>query len=438
MSGGSHRGRSIAGRVAALMGLVVLIAATVFLSVDLCKEPTAPSPTVKTSLRAHGELKVGAARVEIAPPFPVSRAGYGLAGPSSVTSGTAIYARAMVLEVGNQRLSLVLVDTLYVTSELRQAIASNSKSTVFVIATHTHSSLGGFDRRLVAQMAGAGRFRHDVETSIVTAAKAAIGVAEQHMRQAHIEVSEPHDTKAFTVARSGSNADRQLTVVKFVAENVNAPSTIAQWIMFAAHPTMVSVDSTQLDGDWPGRLSQQYEGNGGQTTFVFQTAVGNSSIDRSQHQTPDEFAHAVAREIDALNFTPHPPSMDLGLSEVQMPLPKLDASRLVPRLLSRLVENSICYDNATFASVSLLRLGDFSMQFFPFEVTAEASAELLAQRPGHVTISLANGYMGYLESTQRLGDGSGEGSRQYFGAELFHAVRDAMDLTNRSVSTNDQ
>ena len=132
----------------------VLVIAIVFLllagvgfataSVDRCGEWPKQEPALSFVARGRGELKVGAARVDFSLPFPVPAGGYGPF-PGSVSKETApVSARALVLDVGAQRLGLVVLDVLLVTPQLRDAIGKDQPFPTWVIATHTHSGPGAY------------------------------------------------------------------------------------------------------------------------------------------------------------------------------------------------------------------------------------------------------------------------------------------------------
>ena len=74
--------------------------------------------------------------------------------------------RAVVLRAGDKSLALVLIDLVLIPDDLTQALearlADLALNGLVLAATHTHSSVGGFDRRILAQFAGTGRYRDDV------------------------------------------------------------------------------------------------------------------------------------------------------------------------------------------------------------------------------------------------------------------------------------
>src|SRR5215469_2540192 len=94
---------------------------------------------------AGATLKAGVARVEITPPIGLSMYGYGNRKGTSTGILDPLMARVLVLEVGEQRLALVVLDLGRVLApawvERLRANAQKScgMSYVLVVATHTHS-----------------------------------------------------------------------------------------------------------------------------------------------------------------------------------------------------------------------------------------------------------------------------------------------------------
>ena len=127
--------------------------------------------TVVSSAVGNGPLKAGAAAVDISVPWPVDIAGYGPSRPEATAWHHPIRARAVVIESGSVRTAVVSIDALLMTSEITEAVrAQTGLADAWVIATHSHSSMGGFDHRWLAQLAGTGRFRASAQKAIVEAA----------------------------------------------------------------------------------------------------------------------------------------------------------------------------------------------------------------------------------------------------------------------------
>src|SRR6185436_1491756 len=128
-----------------------------------------------------GPLRAGSFVAELPIPVPVPTVGYGLVRPEVDRVAFPLSVRAVVLAAGDERVGVVTLDLLLADQDLveaiRRSVAGLRLSTVWVAATHTHSSVGGFAWNPVAQVAGTGRFRPTIRSRVVDAAAAALTAA---------------------------------------------------------------------------------------------------------------------------------------------------------------------------------------------------------------------------------------------------------------------
>jgi hypothetical protein len=129
----------------------------------------------------------------------------------------------------------------------------------------------------------------------------------------------------------------------------------------------------------------------------------------------------VSARVDGIAVAPLDGPVALALSTRTIALPHPDASRLVPWFGRRAGENLLCRSQGPTAQVSLFALGPMRLAFVPAEVTAGAAAALEAGTGATLTVSLAGGYVGYLEARAEVEAGTGESFRQYYGPSLVEA-----------------
>jgi neutral ceramidase len=141
--------------------LLTLGSAYALASWNWCGRWSERTPVVRGQASAEGLLRAGAARVDLQPPFPVVVAGYGPLRPEASQADPRPRARAVVLSVGDVKVGLVSLELLLVPDALvaavRERAADLGLQGLVVVATHSHSSFGGYDPRLVSQLAGTGR-----------------------------------------------------------------------------------------------------------------------------------------------------------------------------------------------------------------------------------------------------------------------------------------
>ena len=108
---------------------------------------------------------------------------------------------------------------------------------------------------------------------------------------------------------------------------------------------------------------------------------------------------------------------------MQIAPPASDATRLVPRLFALPGKNFLCTSSPETADVGVLKLGTLELAAIPAEVTHASAQEL-----GLPVLSLANGYLGYVEPAELVDRAEGESKRQYYDRTLLEAFRAAVQL----------
>lgn len=415
----------------ALIALALLLAAAGALyfgaTRDRCGEWPKREPDIALLARARGALQAGAAKVDVAVPFPVPAGGYGPTRPLVDKALAPVSARAVAFTVGSQRLALVLLDTLLVTPQLRDAIAKEQPVPLIVAATHTHSGPGAFSPSAAEEYGALGAYRPEVEAALIAAARSALAEALAKQAPARLEVGDTQ-TDGVTVARSGKEVDRRVLRLRFDGE----AGPIAQVLVISAHPTTVPRGPEGLHPDWPGLLAAKLEAGNGPVTLVLQGAAGNASVDRAALPTPEAVASRLEALVSALPTKQQPEALDAAWTEVHVALPRPDARNVVPSPLRPIVENAVCDDAEDLAVLHALALGDTRLLFVPVEPSFAAGLVLEEQAHARRVVSLADGYAGYVETIENARSGEGEARRQVFPPELLERLSEGARLAGET------
>jgi neutral ceramidase len=416
----SRRRRSL--RLLLLLPLVALALAWVLASLDWCDlGPERPTQEVARA-RGQGALQVGAARVPLQPPVPApGGAGYAPPLPQMEAGALPLMARALVLQVGEARVGLLSLELVSaprsVVDGVRARVAGLGLDGVLVTATHTHSSLGGYDPRPVAQLAGMGRFRPELLEVVVAAGAQALTRAAAALEPARLELGEAA-APALVRSRSGEEApDGRLLRAAFVGGR----GTVGELLVFSAHPTLVPRHLRALDPDYPGRLAGVREAAGAGVSLVLQGAAGNASAVMAWEApggAPEAFARALALQVAEVPVAPVAVST-LGYARVQVALPEPDASRLVPGGLEDAGETLLCGSAGELAEVSALTLGPLRLVSMPGEPSVGAGRRIAEATGARAVLGLADGYLGYVETPEAVEGERGEARRQYFAPSLL-------------------
>jgi hypothetical protein len=404
-----------------VLGVVVLglVGALAFASADRCGVWPQAAPVLAGTSRGEGALLVGAAAVAVVVPEGTLVGGYGPLRTTGV-GGDPVHARATVIEAGGTRVAVVSLEVLLLPQPLVDRVRDGLGLPVVVTATHTHSSLGQFDRRPASQVAALGRFDERVEASLVTAARQAVTDAQARLTPVTMEVR-TFGTAAFVRARSGDAVDPRGLEVRFTSAT---GQRVARWLLLGAHATLAPRRSDRFDTDWPGVVAAQGDG----VTLVLQTSVGNATINREATRDEAAVAAALEQAVGSGAVLDGCGAPTLSLTSAHTPLPRPDGSRLVTWPLRGLAENALCASAEMEVEVTMLRLGCVSLLALPVE-PSYATSKALEQLTGATrVVGLANGYVGYLEPADLVREGLGEAKRQWFGPELLDWLTPASAL----------
>jgi hypothetical protein len=211
---------------------------------------------------------------------------------------------------------------------------------------------------------------------------------------------------------------------------------IAQWILFAAHPTLVPRQNQLLSPDYPGLFASAEEQNGGGVIVLVQGALGNADAvvgTDNPHQAAPEFAASLAAATARVSLTPVGP-VRMAFSRISTPLPCGDASRVTPRWLRGLGSNFFGLAAPKAAQISALQIGPLKLLSVPGEPTPGAARELEKESGVDRVAALTNGYIGYVETPELVQAGTGESKRQYLQPALLDVLARAARLAGQRLA----
>jgi neutral ceramidase len=387
-------------------------------------------PELLGQARAEGPLRAGAARVALQPPFPVVVAGYPPPRPEASQADPPLHARAVVLQVGEVRVGLVSLELMLVTAPMVEQIRARASDLglngVFVFATHSHSSFGGYDTRVVAQLVGTGSYRESSVGAAVSAASEALHQAAASLTDVTLELGEASDAGLVYSRSGGETPEGALTRV--VLRGSAGP--VAELLVFSAHPTLIPRERAYLDPDYPGRVSELREAQGG-VVLVLQGAAGNASVAFNEGKGVERaaaFAQALSGLVDRASPAAVPGATRLALARARVGLPRPDASRLVPSLTRAAGDNFLCHSAARVAEVGALALGPLELLTVPGEPTTGVGLELSRMTGATRVLGLSSDYVGYVETPELVNQSAGESKRQYYGPTLFTRLSTAAQV----------
>jgi len=405
----------------------------VLLSIDWRGHKPARPPRVALFFQATGAFSAGAARVDLRPRLPTPVAGYPPPRPIASESGP-LFARALVLRAGERSVGLASAEVLEIPEPVARAVREKGRalglSDVVVTATHTHTSFGGYDERLVARIAATGHYDEALEQHLIAKLVEALVKAQGAIRPASVKVAQTAlaGISANRDAEGGAVDDRLSAIELDDAQG----AAIARVVGFGSHATLTARDTKRLEGDWPGWAMEKLEEKGG-VAILLQGAVGDASSRPPEGPgTPAERmgARVAQAASEALSGRPQVAGEPgFAFAAVEISLPRAEADNAVPSFLRRPAANILHAVAPRKAEVALIRLPGLTLVCLPVEPTAGAAKivrerifAFVAKDEAVAIVSLAQGYLGYVEDPAVVREGKGEAKRMLFEPELLERL----------------
>ncbi|HIM27809.1 MAG TPA: hypothetical protein EYI98_07365, partial [Candidatus Marinimicrobia bacterium] len=208
-------------------------------------------------------FKAGWAKTNITPHYPLPLAGYGARkGTLVATVHDSVWARGFVFDDGFNNSAIITLDALIIPPAVTEALRIRlpeigySLDQIFMSATHTHCSVGGWANSWIGTQF-AGEYQSEIVSDLADAIIATIKKAEAKLISAKVGYAR-YDASPFTrnrlVGEKGSR-DPWLRVVKIQQES----GAVALITTFAAHATVLSHRQMNYSRDYPGALVDSLE-----------------------------------------------------------------------------------------------------------------------------------------------------------------------------------
>ena len=373
-----------------------------------------------TNHMSQGELAVGFGLALLSPTInapqdnPVKGqfrflplAGYGARhGQPARGTHDDLFVKAVALRVGNTLGVMVGVDALIIPAEVTDLAMQQlrqdpglSREQLYLSATHTHSSLGGWGEGKVAE-AFAGGFQPGVRIWFSGRIVAAVREAIADLKPAEIgqgRFAAPEFVRNRVVGQLGK-VDPQFSYI-LLKQGGGKTAVLGS---YAAHATVLSADQMEFSADYPGYWQRAVEqANGGLAVFLA-GGIGSHSPVPPQHgfAGAEQMGLLLARKLLAqLTQLPLTNSTAFGILGLPVSLPPTnvrlsDGFRLRPWLARQLLP----VRQMTF--LQAFRLGDSIWVSTPCDFSGELALgikDYLRPRSINAVITSFNGdYIGYV------------------------------------------
>ncbi len=347
-----------------------------------------------------------------------------------------VTARALLLAEPGVRVALVSVEILVIPEALEAAVrarvADLKLDALVLTATHTHAGPGGYWDSWPASRFATGPYDQSTFDRLVDDVVVAVRAAQAALGPASLSVQRA-ELAGLVQNRNGGRVGGRLLVAR-LARPSGEP--VAELVRFTAHPTILGQANRMISGDWPGRLLSL--GVRGPRLF-WQGSIGDQTVrippgavhaGEPQHAA---YARLLDDTINALATGPAEASPRLAAARVTTSLPRLSPGA-VPRLLWPATRTLLGGTLPTSATVIAVRLGPLLLVSTPAEPSETVGVHWrLVAGMDSVTLSLANGYVGYVVTEEDFATGVSETRRSYYGPELDERLARAIAAAARAV-----
>ena len=352
-------------------------------------------------------FKAGWAKTNITPSYDLPLAGYGARKGENVSDVLdSVWVRGFVFDDGFKKYAVITLDALIVppavTKKLQLLLPEigYDLSQVYMSATHTHCSVGGWaDSWLGNQFAG--EFNEKIVNDLASSIIITIKKAEEKLLNATIGFGKYNAGKFVRNRLVGDKGttDPWFRIIKIEKSN----GSIGIITSFAAHATIYSDKQMQYSRDYPGAIVDSLEqlkhidmaafcaGAVGSHSPNIKGSNGSEKISKLSSAL-FSLAFENIENIELKNINSISSILfDIPLREPHMRI--TESLRLRPWVFNRLTEESKAY-------LSLLKIGDIILVGTPCDFSGElvSNIESNAKQNNHniMVTSFNGGYIGYI------------------------------------------
>ena len=235
-----------------------------------------------------GELKAGAARVDLTPPddLQASLGGYGerMSRPAEGVHDR-VFAKALVVSDGSKRFALVTADILAFPSPFKPALVERlsdvgwTADQIMLLPSHSHTSIdmSAINPRNIFGVKQIGIYQPKLlELTIANLAQVIQEAAEGLVPVVVGTSSKRLDGWNRNRRRDDASVDPELIVTRIYTRDGRP---LAVLFNFTAHPTIMQAEQMLFSGGWPGHAQRTLEAlvGDGVTAMFFNGAQGDQS-----------------------------------------------------------------------------------------------------------------------------------------------------------------
>ncbi|MEL7144778.1 MAG: neutral/alkaline non-lysosomal ceramidase N-terminal domain-containing protein [Bacteroidota bacterium] len=217
---------------------------------------------VANKVPSAGTIKIGWSKASITPDQPTALAGYGARKANVYQSvHDSVFVRSFVFENQQGKSAIVSADLLIFPPKVLELIQDElpqglSLSNIYFTATHTHSSIGGWQPGFVGKLF-AGTYDEAIVRMIAEAVITSLQKANADTQYAKIGYRKIDQKRLIRnrLVKERGTVDPWLRLISI--KRVTGESALL--FTYAAHPTCLSYHYADLSGDYPAKVIKQLQ-----------------------------------------------------------------------------------------------------------------------------------------------------------------------------------
>lgn len=349
----------------------------------------------------------------------------------------------MILKIGNQQLAFISYDLLLITPSLYKSIVEiahqKNISAIYVSASHSHSSFGGYGNTLAEKLVLGGQdkmiFQH-----ILNQTKNAMDLALQNM--------EIVKNMSYCIANGGKVInrinDKEVSVAPLISLKWQTlQNQRLEILTFSAHPTILSSKIKTLSNDYPYWLTESEDENS--TKMFMAGPMGSCSPFTDNQLSGFEKAERYAQSVQAQNSVCEALNFNAPIRFEILTIKNIRSSARVFKLFElRPFVTQWLWNNEQL-HLDIVRIGNALLISLPCELSFTYYQNLLnyaKMRHLHLILTVFNGdYAGYCPNKieahvphreTRYMNWLGENSGEFF----YSLVQKIIEREGRAVEQN--
>lgn len=337
-------------------------------------------------------------------------AGYGISRGDFQGVHDSVFVHAIAWQSNEQWYAMVSADLLVfppaVADKLRQQVHRQTGIAfehLFLTASHTHSSIGGWADRLAGRLMAGGYRRDIVEMltgRIIEALQSAQAAAKPLAGIGFGKTNVPELMSNRLSKKQRATLDGYLRCIRWVCND----SSSALLTTYQAHAICVHPRSHELSRDYPGYLTDSLERSGKTSFALFGSGMVASHVPKynwgldSYHLARDLGTRLAARTIAMADSIKISPVKQLGAWQIPISVGKPQL-RIADNLIVRPAVFKWLFGEQQLY-LSVMRLNNTLLIGVPCDISGEFAADLMrkaaAQNLELIVMSFNGGYIGYI------------------------------------------